>query len=252
MDPIASLIKHLHDEGRTRVWSLVITLFGDAVQHRGGLIATSEILRVFERLNIEAGTVRTALSRLSSDGWVRREREGRNSFYRLSATAAQSTQEASSHIYRAPMDDPQLWSLQVGGDPVRGFPLGENVWLVPGPPEGGIAVSGALSGHAEVGARAISQSHREVLNQLDKDLATPLGGIDDPLTALAARVLIIHRWRRIALRYPDIPPTLKLEDLPDPRTKLAHIYPKLFRMSEQCLALPLQDVPSLTRFGVDL
>lgn len=38
MDPLAPLITAVHTEGRLRVWSLVITVFGDLVQHRGGAV----------------------------------------------------------------------------------------------------------------------------------------------------------------------------------------------------------------------
>ncbi|NBR89524.1 MAG: phenylacetic acid degradation protein, partial [Rhodobacteraceae bacterium] len=43
MDPLAPLIDALHAEGRLRVWSLVITVFGDSVQHRGGRISTARL-----------------------------------------------------------------------------------------------------------------------------------------------------------------------------------------------------------------
>ena len=252
MDPIAPLIANLTSEGRVRVWSLVITLFGDAVQHRGGRIAAAELLRLFQRIGIEEGTVRTALSRLKSDGWVERDREGRNSFYRLSAKGQALTEEASPTIYRAPLEDPQVWSLQVGAEPEKGFALAEGVWLVPGPPEGGIAVSGALSGQEKVARTAISASHRQMLATLEEDLEAAAAGDLDPLSALAARTLLIHRWRRIALRFPDIPPTLMLEDLPDPRAALARLYPRLFEASEPCLDLPKTQGAKLVRFGVKL
>ena len=77
MDVLEPLITSLHAEGRLRVWSLVVTVFGDAVQHRGGRIATLRLQHLLERVGVEAGALRTALSRLTSDGWVVRDREGR-------------------------------------------------------------------------------------------------------------------------------------------------------------------------------
>jgi phenylacetic acid degradation operon negative regulatory protein len=80
---IEAHIARLHSGGRLRVWSLLVTFFGDAVAPRGGRVALSVLQDAMALLNIEAGAVRTAMSRLAGDGWVEREREGRLSFYEL-------------------------------------------------------------------------------------------------------------------------------------------------------------------------
>ena len=68
MDPLDPVITALHAESRLRVWSLVITVFGDCVQHRGGAISTARLGRLLGRIGVEPGALRTALSRLGRDG----------------------------------------------------------------------------------------------------------------------------------------------------------------------------------------
>ena len=50
MDPLSPLVEALHSEGRLRVWSLVITVFGDLVQHRGGQISTARLGQLLGRV----------------------------------------------------------------------------------------------------------------------------------------------------------------------------------------------------------
>src|SRR5919204_458982 len=48
---------------------------------------------------IDAGHVRTAMTRLVTDGWLERERIGRNSYYRLSKREEASFAAATKRIY---------------------------------------------------------------------------------------------------------------------------------------------------------
>src|SRR6266480_4876783 len=54
---------------------------------------------VVARFGIDAGHVRTAMSRLVTDGWLERERIGRNSYYRLSRREEVSFLAATRRIY---------------------------------------------------------------------------------------------------------------------------------------------------------
>ena len=70
------LLTHLHNQGRLRVWSLIITFFGDSILAKGGEVEASRIKALMQAMNIEAGTLRTALSRLTNDNLVRGGGEG--------------------------------------------------------------------------------------------------------------------------------------------------------------------------------
>lgn len=244
MDVLEPLITALHNEGRLRVWSLVVTVFGDAVQHRGGRIATLRLQHLLERVGVEAGALRTALSRLTGDGWVLRDREGRNSFYRLSENGQAEVATAAADIYRGPNTGKnQTWVMAHGAkSPIGGIEVAASVWLIPADMAcdlpNHICVSGVLSAVSERYKKQILTSeHAGALLALRNDLET-LCGLDlTPLDAMAARMLLIHRWRRIVLRFPEIPPELLPQDFPfsTPRKSVAQVYKQLTVASEAWL-----------------
>lgn len=241
MDVLEPLITALHNEGRLRAWSLVVTVFGDAVQQRGGRIATLRLQHLLERVGVEAGTLRTALSRLTQDGWVLRDREGRNSFYRLSKSAQTEITAASADIYAAPVDGKIREWVMASGDitPLGGIEVGSNTWLLPAGnlPDlsNHVCVTGALTAFPQsVTKRVLTADHQTALTALSNDIQV-LDGVDlSPLDAMAARMLLIHRWRRIVLRFPDIPAELFAANavLPNPRHAVADAYGQLVETSE--------------------
>jgi DNA-binding transcriptional regulator PaaX len=154
---IETHIARLHSGGRLRVWSLLVTFFGDAVTPRGGRVALGALQDAMALLSIEAGAVRTALSRLAGDGWVEREREGRLSFYALSSHGRYAFDEATRRIYSpCPPDWDGEWTIAITdadghGDRLRahGFvPLGGPAWIKAGdehgdPPSDVLVIRGA-------------------------------------------------------------------------------------------------------------
>src|SRR3954454_536538 len=102
--PLSRIIDQLKREP-SRTGSIVITVFGDAIVPRGGSVWLGTLLEFFERLDIDSGGVRTAMSRLAADGWLTREKVGRNSFYRLADKGHQTFEAATRHIYDPPPPD---------------------------------------------------------------------------------------------------------------------------------------------------
>ncbi len=102
--PLARIIQQLKREP-SRTGSIVITVFGDAIVPRGGSVWLGTLLEFFEQLDIDASVVRTAMSRLTADGWFERNRIGRNSFYRLVQSGRQTFDIATKHIYGPPASD---------------------------------------------------------------------------------------------------------------------------------------------------
>jgi phenylacetic acid degradation operon negative regulatory protein len=232
-----SLIDALHERGRLRVWSLAITVFGDAVVPRGGRVALSALQEIMARLRIEPGALRTAMSRLASDGWVSRERQGRNSYFSLDAHGRHAFDLATRRIYSG---STPAWSgnwtvaiappgLEASPDLVNiGFVrVNGSVFLRPDTSDAP-AADGELSGMLVI--HGTSAEHPETLRALwpseDIDAAyadfksvySPLlNALDDhakllPIDAMAARTLLIHDWRRIALRDPGLPAQLLPDD----------------------------------------
>ena len=266
MDVLEPLISALHSEGRLRVWSLVVTVFGDAVQQRGGRIATLRLQRLLERIGVEAGALRTALSRLTSDGWIVRDREGRHSFYRLSASGQVEITAAAVDIYAAPFDRAvDEWVMASGQSaPPNGILVTNNLWLIPSNrakymPDH-ICLAGTLASFPQkIASQVLSQAHQEALIALRNDIVALEGAGLSPLDAMAARILLIHRWRRIVLRFPDIPPELFPAGfaISNPRKAVADAYSALLETSELWLSssehglvpMPANDNTIERRFG---
>ncbi|MDI3337578.1 PaaX family transcriptional regulator C-terminal domain-containing protein [Defluviimonas aestuarii] len=255
MDPLAPLIDALHAEGRLRVWSLVVTVMGDAVQPRGGRIAAARLQDLLGRIGVEPGALRTALSRLVADGWLIRERNGRTSHYRLSGQGQAEYGPAAAAIYAAPGAEPECWTIALGDD-VGGISLGGGLWLVAGnvPAEAALAVSGALTVSAEMRETLCPPDRLATLERLATDLDALEGARLDPQDAMAARIILIHRWRRIVLRHGDLPDAVLPARLSGLRSRVGTVYHALLPTSERWLEtgdapLPAADTGLAHRFA---
>ena len=216
-------IARLHSSGRLRVWSLIITFFGDVVALRGGRVALSALQEAMGLLHVEAGAVRTALSRLAREGWVEREREGRLSFYRLTAEGRATFDEPTKRIYAAASDKwDGEWSVAIdAGDNSawlcdRAFvPLGGKAWLRVGriagaQPADVLMVSGTGS-DLPAGLLSLWNVDEQATHySAFVDNWKTVGQAQDlsPGEAMSARTLLIHDWRRIVLRDPALPDAL--------------------------------------------
>ncbi|MCB1425901.1 MAG: PaaX family transcriptional regulator C-terminal domain-containing protein [Zhengella sp.] len=274
-------VSAFHAEPRLRVWSLVITFLGDAVVPRGGRAALSDIQAVMERLGIESGAVRTAMSRLAADGWVTREREGRLSFYQLATAGRHAFDEATRRIYAEglPAWD-GVWTVIIAPAPIaaadaealvgEGFVrIGQQAFLKPGPlndkalAEGRLTVRGKGSDLPETfagfwGLEDLAGRYRTFMalwSQLAERLAA--GDRLAPLDAMAARTLLIHDWRRLVLRDPGLPGVLLPDGWPGEPARLVarRVYAPLVPASEawlddQGLAPQRDPVSFAQRFGI--
>jgi phenylacetic acid degradation operon negative regulatory protein len=261
--PLARIIDQLKREP-SRTGSIVITVFGDAIVPRGGSVWLGTLLEFFRALDIDSGVVRTAMSRLAADGWLERERVGRNSFYRLVKKGRQTFAAATRHIY-----DPQPsdWTgrfelLLIGRAEDRdtsrealrnagfGSPL-PGVWVAPSgvpiPEEASSAIRLEVSAEDDSGRRLLAESwplHRTAEAYL-KFIGTfePLRGWVAPRAkfsdadAFTARILLIHHYRRVVLRDPLLPAALLPSDWPGraARRLCGEIYRGLLPASERWL-----------------
>ena len=266
-DPIATTITgrltELQASQRLSAWSLIVTFLGDAIVPRGGEVSASTLQSLMQRLGIGHGAVRTALSRLAADGWIERSREGRNSFYRLSADVAETVLSAERRIYAAssllPADTPR--SLVIAAGPLSeamlrtldGFgalQLAPQVLLCfthsPDLPPAlrlpGATIADAQSltpGAALFEAMAEARQAREIgeLRLAYLPLNAALDQDPSPEDAMALRCLMIHEWRRLALRVLPVPADLLQPDDPEPQTRalVAAIYARLLAPSEAWL-----------------
>jgi phenylacetic acid degradation operon negative regulatory protein len=260
--PLARIVGQLKREP-SRTGSIIITVFGDAIVPRGGSVWLGTLLEFFKTLHIDGGVVRTAMSRLAADGWLERNRVGRNSFYRLADKGRHTFDAATRHIYDPPPSD---WTgrfelLLIGSSEDRdasrdalknagfGSPL-PGVWVAPSgapvPEEAAAAIRLEVSAEDDSGRRLLRESW-----PLDRTADAYLKFMKtfEPLRdwiaresladadAFTARILLIHHYRRVVLRDPLLPPALLPADWPGgaARELCGDIYRRLLAPSEQWL-----------------
>ena len=261
--PLARIVEQLKREP-SRTGSIVITVFGDAIVPRGGSVWLGTLLEFFHGLDIDSGVVRTAMSRLASDGWLERNKVGRNSFYRLNEKGRQTFDTATKHIYDPPPSD---WTgrfelLLIGNGEDRdasrdalknagfGSPL-PGVWVapsgVPVPEEAASAIRLEVSAEDDSGRRLLSESWPldRIADAYLKFMKTfellhasvGRGEVLSDADAFTARILLIHHYRRVVLRDPLLPPSLLPRDWPGraARRLCGDIYRGLLSASEQWL-----------------
>ncbi|WP_119165998.1 phenylacetic acid degradation operon negative regulatory protein PaaX [Algihabitans albus] len=101
-DPVAVLVAGFAARRPVRAGSVIVTVYGDAIAPRGGEAAVGSLLPLLDSLGINGSQVRTALSRLSADGWFDRFPVGRRSYYGLSPLGRRRFEEATRRIYGGP------------------------------------------------------------------------------------------------------------------------------------------------------
>ena len=254
-DPLVPFIDRLH-ASRLRTWSVIITIFGDCIQPRGGRAAMTELQALTGRIGIEGGALRTAMSRLAKDGWVERDREGRNSFYALTRLGEETSLPATRQIYRAGFAAPGSWTVAISPAAAEAtgktpcFEVTRQVRIIR--PElaghhqaaGDLVLKGAPGGIPDwVRIAAIDPdltaeyaALAEMLEPLTPEALSAL----PPLDALAMRVLLIHFWRRLVLRHPAPPDGLIDPGWPGEtcHTALTRLYPALIASSETWWPIP--------------
>lgn len=292
-----ALVDEFNANKPIRVWSLIVTLFGDAIVPRGGELWAGNVNEVLASFGIGDAPVRAALSRLAKDGWLERSRDGRLSFYRLTGIGSREFLTATQRIYFGAAED---WSggwrlalLPTDLGPradlrrylrAEGFgTLAPDIMIAPvhastqtsalGDVERDIAdgivwlQAGGEAGDArEIAQRAwqlddIAAAYRSFMTAFEPlHHALIQEPSCDPLAALAARLLLIHRFRRIVLRDPQLPQALLPDDWPGgpARELCAETYKALVPSSERWLeqhaqsrsgALALPDASFHQRFG---
>ncbi len=90
-----------------RAGSFIVTIYGDAVAPRGGTLSLVSLLALMSEVGASESLVRTAVSRLSADGWLKGRRQGRHSFYSLTETGRRRFEAATRRIY---LGIPPAWS----------------------------------------------------------------------------------------------------------------------------------------------
>ena len=221
----------LHADKPLRVWSLIVTIFGDVVMRQGrdrtpGPIWIGPLLLLLERLGVDSGLARTSLSRLVANGVLDRDKAGRNTFYRLTPASAEEFARAADRIYArrpsAPAGGFRLALTDRAADRARaraaleadGFRFfAANSALAPMRERDGAAPAGVILANAEAGGPLIELARDlwkvEALQAAYADFLARFDAFAEaeflPEGAILARIVAVHRMRRIVLRDPVLP-----------------------------------------------
>ena len=99
-------------QGNISSTPLVFSFFCDVVTQHGGEIWLGSIVKALAPLGINERLTRTAVFRLTQDGWLESNKQGRRSYYRLTRTGQHDYQRAANRIYAS--ESPKwdgVWTL---------------------------------------------------------------------------------------------------------------------------------------------
>jgi phenylacetic acid degradation operon negative regulatory protein len=220
-------------------------VYGGHLRARGGAATVAALVRLLEPLGFAAPAVRTAVSRMVRQGWLRAVRLPGGAGYALTGRAELRLDEAGARIYRT---RPSTWDgrwhvVALDRLPARaekdrltsslrllGYgPLGPATWIAPRPsPE----LADLLASEG-VTARTFHGRHDGDDAELAAaawDLATlgagyvafmrfwsaELAGVDagDEPSAFATSQRLLHDWRKFLFRDPGLPSPLLPPDWP--------------------------------------
>ncbi len=207
MQPPHPLVARLVQLEPIKTWSLIVTLFGDL---DGDEMTGAHIRVLLGHIGIKPEAIRVALHRLKGDGWITSARRGREAVYRLSAGGREETEAATTDVYREDVKYPEGWQFHLMKEmsaPSGSVALTKDVILVPT----------ALAVHV-TGSLRLVRSEQDLPAWIEECLvpqplvrnaaalitvlrSAPRTNVDRQiLDRIALRLLVLHHWRRVALR----------------------------------------------------
>ncbi len=230
MGALDDLIADFAARRALKAGSFIVTVYGDVALPRGGAVWLGAVIEACAAVGVNESQARTAVSRLVEAGRLAGVREGRRSFYRLTPSAAAEFARAADAIHgpgETAEDAP--WTLAAPRAEGRaaalealaraGFGVAAGLALRPGDataaaaeaaPEAAVFLGAPAGSVAALAAEAwdltgLSAAYAAFAARFAA-LEDAAGGLDGA-AALAARLLLVHDFRRIALRDPGLPPS---------------------------------------------
>lgn len=240
--------------------SFIVTLYGDVVEPRGGVLWMGSMIQAAQALGITENQVRTAVSRLVRAGQFQGERIGRRSYYRLTAAARDEFNDAAEVIYA--LKSQHRWQLvYVGADEAlmrRLKRLGYvslTARLAMGPdhiplPAGAVVWDIDLIHGQEHFAGFVAEywdldQYKRAYQQfidLFQEVPQWLPHLA-PELALTLRLLMVHQYRRMILRTPYLPvpavPEQHLET--EARRLFARLYQQLSALADTYIGVTFEN-----------
>lgn len=234
-----------------RAKSLIVTVFGDAIAPHGGTVWLGSLIALVAPFGIGERLVRTAVLRLSREGWLVSRPIGRRSYYSFTESGRRRFEDAHRRIYAAPRSGwGGAWHIVFTGlealapaerERLRrelawhGLgALAPNLFIHPGADPGALRHLLQEAGAADrvVVMRGTSELYTD--ERALRDLARTAWDVDglarayraflerfrpvwhalepegtlEPAACFLIRVLLIHEYRRVLLRDPQLPDEL--------------------------------------------
>ena len=203
-------IHHILGQERPRVWSFIVTIFGDLAREDSHYISSRTLNRLTAQIGVKPEATRVALHRLRKEDWLESTKFGRESHYRLTENGRALSREAAPRIYGAASDEAWMLALY---DPNKIAPEGLRI------SSGMILVTSECAGAMNFAVtdplplwmvdRLVQADVQSAIHNLHARLA---GFSAEPdaaeLDRAVLRLSLVHEWRRIILRVPDAPDLL--------------------------------------------
>lgn len=214
------LATYLNADQTPRVWSLLVTVFGELAQEDGSKISGALLGKLTGLMGVKPEAMRVALHRLRKDGWIESERRGRTSTYFLTDWGRAQSAEATPRIYvlaavtakaSLVVCDP---SMPVSKTSTHDAWINSSLVLTTKPEKFEQVFAMQTGKDAPLPDWIQQKICKPELNQLIHTFAKQLESLEAAIAASpklsnleisALRVLIVHGWRRIALRTPSLP-----------------------------------------------
>ena len=262
------LLERMHD-GNISSTALVVTFFCDVVTQHGGEIWLGSVIRALTPLGINERLTRTSVYRLVQDGWLESRKQGRRSFYRLTKTGQNYYQRAAQRIYTSNQPDwDGGWSLlftSLVPEEKRDALKRGLSWLGYGQMAAGVHALPCnqtrsvdeLLADLDLQDRVVQMRAQTNDNERLKELVLSCWKLDDLQhlyedfvslyvkarnalhaqrqadghTLVLLRILLIHEYRRILLKDPELPAKMLPENWEGhaARTLTAEVYRELVK-----------------------
>lgn len=229
-----------------RAGPLIISMFGDTIAPRGGNIWLGSLIGLMSHFGVSERLVRTGVFRLTRDGWFETKSAGRRSFYELTQQSCATFAEADRRIYTASL--PQWdgnWTLvqalpdlpakdrQQLRDTLKWHGFGQlSPTLMISPRTSALSPFNGADHTGAVVFRARQEEFAGTASPVDiAGAAWNIAGLStaydnliqrfspfttalpaNPAHCFVLRTLLIHEYRRILLKDPQLPAVLALPD----------------------------------------
>lgn len=215
-----NLTEHVTFGTTPRVWSLLVTVFGELAQDADAQISGSLLRSLSEHIGIKPEAMRVALHRLRKDGWIDSERTGRTSDYFLTPWGRAQSIAASPRIYAKGAAATEAWLVVFSpghpapDDHASGAWISSNILVTSTPPDTDDVIAKKLDMADRLPEWVTSKVCDPTTVKLSQDFLIALDAVQGllgktpDLTSMqtaALRILLVHGWRRIVLKAPVLP-----------------------------------------------